>query len=273
MASARVNGINLVYEIVGEGEPMMLLGGAGLAKENFDPIIEHLVPHFQLLIPDLRGYGASDRTGIENVTIDLWADDAIALLDAVGWERAHVHGTSVGGNIALSCGIRYPERCTSLIVHGCVAKSDVAHSLLFEACIEHSRLAGKMDRTLACMIAEGFVSHEFLDENPNAVDEAVLPRLEGVPLETWLAAFTAMKDANQAPGLPGCQVPTLVLTGEHARHFLDLAPSGVGLRKMAELLPNGRLVLLEGAGHLVIFERPEEYSEHVVSFTRSLAGP
>jgi 3-oxoadipate enol-lactonase len=272
MPQAYVNGVNLHYELVGSGDPMLMLGGSGLAKENFDPVIDDLAKHHQLLIVDQRGYGKSDRTGADTATVEVWADDAVALLDAVGWESAHMTGTSLGGNVALECGIRYPERCRSLIIHGCMAKADVAHALFLRACEEHSRLAGEMDWTLAAMIAEAMADHAFLDENPDAVDEVVLPRLKRVPLPTWLAAFRAMRIVDQSAGLAECHVPALIITGECARHFLDLAPSGVGLRKMAELLPEARLVLLDGAGHLIIFERPADYAAAVIEFTKSLVA-
>lgn len=270
MPFADVNDVRLWYETVGRGEPMLMLGGSGLAKENFDPVIDGLAANHELIILDQRGYGKSDVAGADTATVEDWARDAVAFLDAIDVPTAHVHGTSLGANVALQCGLDNPERCRSLIIHGCVAKADVAHALFMKACEDHSRLAGEMDWTVGALIAEAMADHAFLDENPNAVDEVMVPRLKRVPLPTWLAAFRAMRIVDQTAGLSTCEVPALVITGECARHFLDTAPSGVGLRKIAQTLPRARLHLLDGAGHLVIFERPEEYVDAVTDFTRDL---
>jgi pimeloyl-ACP methyl ester carboxylesterase len=267
-----VNDVKLHYETVGRGEPMLMLGGAGLARENFDPVIEGLAEQHELLILDQRGYGQSDVTGAESFVVEDWARDAIAFLDAIDVDTAHVAGTSLGGNVALQCGLSYPDRIRSMIIHGCVAKADVSHHLFMKACEDHSRLAGEMDWTVGAFIAEAMADPAFLDQNPSAVDDVMVPRLKRVPLPTWLAAFHAMRTVDQSEALATCEVPALVITGEWARHFLDTAPSGVGLRKMAELLPQGRLHLLDEAGHLVLFEKPAEYVDVVTSFTRDLQG-
>ena len=219
-----VNGLKLSYEMIGSGEPMLVLGGSGLAKENFDPVIDDLARHHQLLILDQRGYGKSDRTGADSATVEVWADDAIGVLDAIGWDKAHIDWNIAWRQCCPRMRHRHPERCLSLIIHGCLAKADVAHGLFIRACEEHSRLAGEMDWPLAALIAEAMADHAFLDENPSAVEEVVLPRLKLVPISTWLAAFRAMRTVDQSAGLADCHVPALVITGECARHFLRHRP-------------------------------------------------
>ena len=264
-----VSGVRLWYELRGEGEPMVLLGG-GMGRHNLDPLIPYLEKRFQLLVYDMRGYGESDRLRGDEVGYDDWADDAAALLDVVGWEKAHFNGTALGGSVAIALGRRHPDRCRSLIIHGCAAKLDVGHTYLMRAKEQHGRLTGKVDLTIARLVAATMVGHDFLDEHPEFAEEVILKNLQSIPFETWLAVMSAMCDVDQSGGLTDCQVPALIITGEHAQHFLDLAPSGVGLRKIAELLANGRLVLLEGVGHMTIYERTQEHAEAIIAFTDSL---
>jgi pimeloyl-ACP methyl ester carboxylesterase len=104
VADAHINGARIWYEVRGEGEDYLLqIGGAGFAHENFGFVTDAMTPHFKVIEFDLRGYGLSERPEQE-YSMDLWADDINWLFDAIGVERAHVHGTSMGGMVALVCG-------------------------------------------------------------------------------------------------------------------------------------------------------------------------
>ena len=271
MPYATVNGVKLWYELRGRGEPMVMLGG-GNGRHNLDPLIPFFEGHYEMLVFDMRGYGESDRLRGDEYGYDAWADDAAALVTAVGWEKAHFNGTALGGSVALAVGRRRPDVCSSLIVHGCAAKFDVAHRLLFRGLEEHSRLVGKVDIPLVSIIAAAMIERDFLDENPDFAKDVMLKNLQEVPFDTYLAVQDAMCDIDQSEGLATCDVPTLVLTGERAQYFLDLAPSGVGLRKIAEILPNGRLELLAGLSHLTIYERPQAHAGAIIAFTDSLSS-
>ena len=79
--------------------------------------------HFTVIDYDHRGYGQSDRPA-QKYTMDTWADDLAGLLDALGVERCHVHGGSMGGFIACLFAAKYPERVDRLVFNGAVAKCD-----------------------------------------------------------------------------------------------------------------------------------------------------
>src|SRR6187401_1857746 len=121
---------------------MVLLGGPGLGRHNFDPVIPLLREQHALLNFDQRGYGRSDATALDEATAATWADDAVALMDAIGWERAHVHGTSFGGAIALTLAARHPERCLSVVHNAFYAKPDVPGKLVLESMEALSRAVG-----------------------------------------------------------------------------------------------------------------------------------
>ena len=111
---ARVNGVDLWYEVTGEGEPVVQIHGAGFGHFNFDPATPELSKHFKVVDYDMRGYGQSDRP-MQDYDMEVWADDLAGLQDALGIEQAHVHGTSMGGMIAIVFAGKYPERTTSVV--------------------------------------------------------------------------------------------------------------------------------------------------------------
>jgi pimeloyl-ACP methyl ester carboxylesterase len=88
-----------------------------------------------------------------------------------------------------------------------------------------------------------------------------------VPLETWLAAVRAMLALDLEGGLASCPVPALMLAGEiDTITPIDMSPSGVGMRRAAELMPNGELKIFEGIGHGTPFEVPEQQAEAIIEF-------
>lgn len=271
MPHANANGVSLYYELVGDGEPMVLLGGSGFGRQNVEPLIPYLRDRYQLLWFDQRGYGESDRAGLDTATIETWADDVPALMDAIGWDTAHVNSTSFGSMVALATAIRHPDRCRSLVIQGFFAKPDIPRKLMLEGWDDHSRAAG-FSRGFACHLASDALKPDFLEEHPEAVDEISAMLSAGTPLETWWAAHRAMQEMDVVDGLAGCPVPTLAIAGEFDTVTpLDTLPSGCGMRRTTELMPNAKLLVFEGAGHVTILERTKEQADAIIEFIESLA--
>jgi pimeloyl-ACP methyl ester carboxylesterase len=265
VGSARVNGITLHYEIAGAGEPIFLVGGSGLGRPNLAPVEPYLVPHFTVVAFDQRGYGDSGSDGLDDATIETWVDDLVGLMDAREIDRAHVHGASFGGMIALATAVRHPDRCLSVIPNGCFGKPDAARTLMMQAWADHSASAG-ISRGFAAHIAAQTLHPDYLDANPGALDE-IHGMLTSVPLETWLAAVRAMLALDLEAALPSCPVPALLLAGEiDTITPIDMSPSGVGMRRAAELMPNGELEIFAGIGHGTPFEVPEQQADAIIAF-------
>ena len=117
------DGARLYYELTGPAEaPVIVQFGGGLfGRHNFGLVNDGFRERFRLLSFDARGYGASS-TPRERYTIEGWAADGAALLDAVGLERAYVHGTSMGGMIAIVFAGKYPQRTASVVINCAAAK-------------------------------------------------------------------------------------------------------------------------------------------------------
>ena len=123
MPITNANGIELYYEVHGEGEPLLLIMGLAHNLLSWKKSLPALAEQFKVIIFDNRGTGRSCKPETP-YTIELMADEAKAVLDAAGVEKAHVYGISMGGMIAQRLALNYPERIKSLIL-GCTSPGGI----------------------------------------------------------------------------------------------------------------------------------------------------
>src|SRR2546429_6776810 len=112
---ARVNGIELAYQVVGQGEPLILLHGGFGSVEMFGPNVELLAAGRQVIGVDLQSHGhspAADRT----MRFETMADDIAALIGDLGFERATIMGFSLGGAVALRTALQHPDVVERLVL-------------------------------------------------------------------------------------------------------------------------------------------------------------
>src|SRR3954454_7214496 len=212
--TARVNGGDLWYELSGEGEPVVQIHGAGFGHFNFAPATPELAKHFRVVDYDLRGYGRSDRP-LQDYDMEVWADDLAGLMDALEIERAHVHGTSMGGMIAIVFAGKYPERTASVVINCAAAKLGRAGRLVFKNWVDIAEPApaGPGSRILAELIAWQARSRRFLEtpEGVAAIDTIQQILRDSNRIEVFTAACGAMCEMDLRPWLPRIQSPALVL--------------------------------------------------------------
>ena len=115
MPTIYVNDITMYYEIHGEGEPLVLIPGLPIDVTAFRQIISELAKHYRIIVFDNRGAGRTDKPDMP-YSIGMMADDTAGLLAALGIQRAHVLGVSMGGRIATELTLRHPKMVKSLIL-------------------------------------------------------------------------------------------------------------------------------------------------------------
>jgi pimeloyl-ACP methyl ester carboxylesterase len=268
--TAQVNGARLWYRITGEGEPVAQIHGAGFGHFNFDLATPALARHFRIVDYDMRGYGKSDRPR-QRYDMEVWADDLAGLLDALDIARAHVHGTSMGGMIAIVFAGKYPERTSSVVINCAAAKLGRTGRLIFRNWIDIARLdpAGPGSRTLAELIAWQAFSKEFLEapEAEAAIDNTQTILRESNDLEVFTAACQAMCDMDVRAWLPKITAPALVLGGsDDVMTPWDQGPGGAGQEAIYEGIPGAEKHVIEGSGHSTIFDNAEEHNRVVLDF-------
>jgi 3-oxoadipate enol-lactonase len=115
MPTIQVNDLRMYYEVHGEGEPLVLIGGLGNNLTEWSGIIEWLAPKYKVIAFDNRGAGRTEKPD-QPYSIEQMADDTEGLLRALAIERAHVMGISMGGRIALALALAHPERIGKLVL-------------------------------------------------------------------------------------------------------------------------------------------------------------
>ena len=255
------------YEITGEGEPLVQLPGGALGLRNFSRVTPVLARHFRVVDFDMVGTGQSSPTP-PGYSLQDWTDDLRDLMDELEIPRAHLHGTSTGGSIGLQFAAQYPERVAKLVLVGVVARYDTAMRLNRNVA---KLLAGSVGmEAVADMTAQAVLTRDFLD-GPEAMPllEQMRSTFAMIPPDSYIATIEASEASDLGPDLPHITAPTLVISGEHSSLSpVDMGPTGIGARGIADGVRDGRLVVIRGAGHLVMMERFQEVCDHIIEFIK-----
>jgi len=270
MATFTVGPNELYYERSGAGEPLLLIMGmSGTHLTWGEPFLDALRHDFDVVIYDHRGMGKSARTEPPFTIVDL-ADDAVALLDELGWDSAHVCGISMGGMVAQELVLRHPERVRTLTL-GCTYAGGPGATLTSPEVFQRLS-AGMMSGDRERALRTGWevnVSRAF------AGDEAQYAEFRRRAIEvpanipTIMAQLQAIAPHDTSPRLREISAPTLVIHGTD-----DEMLSYRNGEAIAQAIPGARTEILEGIGHLFFWEEPERSAalirEHALA--RASAG-
>jgi pimeloyl-ACP methyl ester carboxylesterase len=240
MTYAPVNGLQLYYEILGTGRPLVMLHGGLLTIElNFGSLLEPLAATRQVIAAELQGHGHtadSDRP----MTIEALAADVIALLDHLGIAEADLFGFSLGGLVAYAVALGAPARVGKLIVASADAHRPPGRE---SAPLDDERMPTPAD----------------FQAMRDAYD-AVAP--DPAHFEEFAAKTAAM--VHEFPGwtdeLRSLQTPTLLIFGD--RDFSPLPD----VLELFGLLPNAQLAVLPGTTHIGVTQRPDEVLALITPF-------
>jgi 3-oxoadipate enol-lactonase len=258
MAVVKVGDVELSYERGGDGPPLLLIMGMSGTKHHWgEPLLEDLRRDFETITYDHRDTGDSTRTG-EPFTIAELAGDAAGLLEALELEEAHVMGISMGGMVAQELALAHPEAIRTLTL-GCTYCGGEGSSLTSEAVMQ--RLVQGMssgDRERAIRTGwEANVSPSFVDDEVYATFLQIGLR-HGVAVPVIMNQMRAIVRHDTSARLPSLRMPTLVVHGT-----LDQMLPVQNGRMIAGLIPDSRIEIMEGIGHLFFWEEPQRSAELV----------
>lgn len=248
-----MNKLAIGYDEAGSGDatPIVFLHGVGSDKSVWHPQLAQFGKSRRALAFDYPGYGDSDPAP-DGTTRDDYAAAILASMDELGIDRAHICGLSLGGVIAIAMHAEAPERCVSL------ALAD-AFALHPDGCAIYERsLAGsanlpamaeaRVDAVLA-QPAEPRVRREFVE---------TMSRIDPVAYRTGSEAVWLADQRDRARDI---RVPTLVLVGDR-----DVITPVDLSTELVDLIPDARLDVISGAGHLTNLERPDAFNRAVEQF-------
>jgi 3-oxoadipate enol-lactonase len=248
--------VNLAWESHGDGAPVLLVHGLGYTREGWGPQRELLAHRYRVLSYDNRGIGESEIPPGPYSVAQL-AGDALQVLDEAGVGRAHVLGTSLGGMVAQLLAAEHPERVDRLVLAATTPGGAGAFPL------PQGTLALMAEApTLPPDVAlRRFVENALAPGSP-FVDEVLAYRRQHPPDPGGWAAQAAAGATWDADGrLQRIAAPTLVVAGT-----ADAVVDPRNAQLLADAIRAARLELIEGAGHLLFWERAEEFASLVERF-------
>ena len=261
MPQAEVNGTTLHYRLDGPeaGAVIMLSNSLASTLHMWDPQIAGLTgAGFRVLRYDSRGHGQS--TVPEGpYSIDMLADDAIALLDSLGFERVHFCGLSKGGMVGQNLGTRFANRLLSLIL--CDTASHLPPPSVWDeriATVRAQGMVGFADATI-----DRWITKPGQQRLPEEVDK-VRKMIVGTPVEGFCACSEAIRDMDQREAIRKITTPTLVIVGEH-----DPGTPVEAAKFIQGRIAGSRLVIIPDAAHLSNIEQPERFNEALLGFLRA----
>ena len=261
MLKARVNGVELAYEIRGAGEPLVMIHGAQGDQTMFAGLAAAYSNHFRVLTFDQRGSGLSEKPDMD-YSIAMLADDTAALMDYAGIPAAHVIGVSMGGMIAQEFAIRYPRKVGSLVL-GCTTPGGpqairIGGPAMAAAYSTEAMSAEARGRALA----EAAFTRGYIERHPELIPAMIEARRQR-PIDP-IALSHRMKAAlnhDTHDRLPQINCPTLVITGRD-----DLLIAWQNSELIAQRIPGAELMVLEPAGHCFWLEQPEQAASAIRRF-------
>ena len=246
MPKIQANGIQLHYELAGPADApvVMLSNSLGTRLEMWEPQMQVLAERYRVLRYDSRGHGRSDAPD-GPYTMDMLADDALGLLDALEIERAHFCGLSLGGMVGQVLGAEHGDRLITLAL--C---STACHMPGRELWDERIRLAGEQGMAaLVDAVVERWFTEEFRRE-PTVALERVQRMILETPPHGYAACCAAIRDMDLRELIPGIRVPTLVVVGDK-----DPATPRDKAEEIRSRIPGARLEVVPNAAHLLNIEQ------------------
>jgi pimeloyl-ACP methyl ester carboxylesterase len=261
VASYRVNGIDLYYEVHGEGIPLLLIAGLASDSQSWQPIVPALTPHCRSIAADNRDSGRTTPLEV-STSIAAMADDCIALVKHLGLRSVNVLGHSMGGFVAQECAIRYPEMIAKLVLVGTSSRCSRRNIDLFADWA--SALEERIDqRVWFRNLFYWIFSARFFDSR-KAVDDAVRLAVD-YPYQQTARAFrnqvSAIEAFDRSNDLSRIHARTLVLVGGE-----DLLFPVRTARDFAAAMPNATVATIEDAAHAIHVEYPGVFTRRVLEF-------
>ena len=262
MPQVEIDGLTINYDVQGDGEPLLLIPYTSADHACYAFQLPSYTEHFSCIALDLPGSGESDMPAGPYST-EGYADQVAAFLGAIGVDRAHVAGVSLGAAVGMHLAARHPSRVGSLSVHSGWHATDDYLSVVVE---QWRELASALP-TVADVVIQGIFpwcfTPEMYIERPEFVDTLVqfVRSRPAQPVDAFLAQIDAVI-AHDASGVLGeIDVPTLITFGAH-----DAVCSTRFAEPLKEGIAGSELVVFEHLSHAGLHEDPETFNRATLEF-------
>jgi pimeloyl-ACP methyl ester carboxylesterase len=260
-----VGDIDIAYKTFGKGDPILLISGSGNVMDVWpSSMLEELSSNHTVIIFDNRGVG-NTTSGTRPSSIQQFANDTVGLLDVLKIQKTDVFGFSMASFIAQEITLTHPEKVNKLILYGasCGGQENIPQSPQVVKAL--SDFVNNRTQDVETFLSVTFPP-EWIKANPNYL-ETIPKSAEIVPPATLVQQFNAVEIwlATNWDGvcsqLPNISNPTLVITGTE-----DVAVPAANSLIIIQKIPGAWLVQMKGAGHGLMYQYPEQFSNIVETF-------
>ncbi|HEU5010960.1 MAG TPA: 3-oxoadipate enol-lactonase [Roseiflexaceae bacterium] len=250
------DGARLAFRADGpdDAPPLVFINSLGTDMHMWGSQTSVLGQGFRVVRYDTRGHGQSDAPE-GPYTIEQLGQDALALLDHLNIERAHVCGLSLGGMVALWLAATHSERVSRAVFANTAAQIGSAES--WQARIDAVQAGGMA--AVRGMVLARFLSPRFRKEHP-AVTSSIGDMLEATDPTGYIGACAALRDTDLHPIVSAISAPSLIIAGT-----LDESTPPAQSDELHAAIAGSELIKLP-AGHLSNIEQPEQFSDHLLRF-------
>ena len=259
--------IDLRYVEHGSGGagPVVLLHGFPLNGAMWDDVVPALADRYHVIVPDLRGHGASDAPAGPYEMVD-HAADVVALLDTLAVERAAVVGLSMGGYVAIQLLARAPTRLSAVVLADTMGRGDDEGRRQARAAQAQVIRADGLSAFADLVIPRMFAPSVF-EQRPTLVERFRQTIVSQRPHAVVAALEGLASRPDMLASLAEVRLPTLVLVGSE-----DAATTPDDSRELASVIQGSELIVLQGAGHMSCWEDPAAFNAAVRGFIDRTVG-
>jgi 3-oxoadipate enol-lactonase len=260
MPHADLNGLEIHYDVHGEGDPLLCVHGLGCDRRAWVLQIQPFSENYKAVVFDNRDVGQSSLAPHDYSTADM-AQDVLALADHLGLDSFHLLGISLGGMVSQQVALAAPERVRTLtlaVTHGGVQKAGQLRGHLLGAYARHLPLEDRVDNLLYLCYTEAFFENQAMFEfMRNALLENPYPQ----PPEAFARQAAAGAHHDVRDRLGELTMPVHVIGAER-----DLMIPVWKSRELAALIPGSKLTIIEEQGHGVMWEAADRFNAAVTEF-------
>ena len=261
MPFVRLQDIQLYYQVLGQGPPLVMIMGHRRNHAWFYRQTPVLAKHFQLILLDNRGAGQSGKPD-QHYSIAGMAEDTVNLMDALGLASAHVLGVSMGGCIAQEIALGFPQRVRGLVLACTTCGGDEAMTTPEHVMQWYADPGGMSHEDILRRNLRIYFSDSYLREEEAEVEEFIRVSLEDQqPAFAFQRQMEALKGFASARRLPGLVQPTLIATGSDDNLF----PAENSMI-LAGLIPDSSLMIFPRARHCFFIEMANRFNKEIISF-------
>ncbi len=268
MPKIKVNDITMNYDQQGTGEPLLLIPYLAIDYACYAFQVAEYAKHFTCISVDLRGAGETDKpAGVYST--ELFADDVASFMQALGIDRAHVGGLSLGAATGMWLAAKYPQKVKSLSLHSGWTKTDP----FLRTVVEGWQVTAKALGSVKEMVILGIFPWCFTPELYAARPDYIVSLAEFVrgrpvqPLDAFMQQSNAVIAHDAEAQLEKIKAPTQITFGRH-----DMVTSTRFSDRMKNGIQGAEVVVFEGCAHAPIYEKVDEFNQTTLKFLQRHSG-